>query len=329
MNEKRIICKECGKKLVKIHWSHLRNGCTGNLKNTKEYLEKYPDSEVYCGRSTGITLEKKIRKYGEIEGKKKWDDYCKFQSEKNTFKYKKEKYGWTEEQFNNYNNKRASTESNFISRYGEEEGKKKWEKYCITQSYVGCKKEYFIEKYGEIDGIKKYNELNRKKAHTRSYYIEKYGTILGIINYEDYLYKLSQRKIKSVSKISQKCFKEIEINIENKENIYFYDKNYEYVIYLSGLETSVFLDFFDIKLNKAIEFYGDYWHANPIIYKNDEIIKYPNSVEMKSSDIHEKDKKRLFLLKQEYNIDTMVIWETDYKNNKDVVIKKCLEFLKC
>ena len=50
------------------------------------------------------TKEKAIKKYGEVDGLKKWEEYCKKQAISNTFEYKQNKYGWTKDQFDEYNN---------------------------------------------------------------------------------------------------------------------------------------------------------------------------------------------------------------------------------
>ena len=42
-----------------------------------------------------ITLENMIRKYGDVDGEIKWEQYKDKQSYTNSYEYKKEKYGWT------------------------------------------------------------------------------------------------------------------------------------------------------------------------------------------------------------------------------------------
>jgi len=47
------------------------------------------------------------------------------------------------------------------------------------------------------------------------------------------------------------------------------------------------LDYYDETLNIAVEFYGDFWHANPLIYKeNDSILG------VSACEIWERDKIR-------------------------------------
>ena len=84
--------------------------------------------------------------------------------------------------------------------------------------------------------------------------------------------------------------------------------------------------FYDICLgNKIIEYNGDYWHANPKIYNANSIIKYPRKTVM-AKDVWEGNEIKLQFAKN-LGYDILVIWESDYKNNKDDVINKCRSFL--
>ncbi|MEI6271360.1 MAG: hypothetical protein WCP38_03230, partial [Chloroflexota bacterium] len=85
------------------------------------------------------------------------------------------------------------------------------------------------------------------------------------------------------------------------------------------------LDFYDKLTKKCIEFYGDRFHANPLIYKNTDT---PNPFEptKTSQIIWEYDKNRLNVLKSN-NIKTLIVWEMDYKMNKQQTIEKCISFL--
>lgn len=85
--------------------------------------------------------------------------------------------------------------------------------------------------------------------------------------------------------------------------------------------------FVDFKIgNKIIEFYGDYWHGNPILYEPDDIVgsKYKHS---KVKDIWEKDKNRIeSIIKNGYDI--LIIWEDEYKKNKEETKNKCIKWIK-
>ena len=71
-------------------------------------------------KTTAVTLKNLVKKYGENEGKLRWEKYRNLQAVTNTFEYKKEKYGWSREDFDKFNQSRAITEENLINRYGDE-----------------------------------------------------------------------------------------------------------------------------------------------------------------------------------------------------------------
>ena len=86
----------------------------------------------------------------------------------------------SEEDLNNERKKfdTASLQS-FVRRYGNDEGKKKFNEYVSLQAKAGCKLEYFVEKYGKKEGEKKYNEVCKSKAVSKKNCIEKYGKEVG------------------------------------------------------------------------------------------------------------------------------------------------------
>jgi len=75
--------------------------------------------------------------------------------------------------------------------------------------------------------------------------------------------------------------------------------------------------------DKIIEFNGDYWHCNPKLYEPD----FYNKVKQKTAqEIWENDK-----IKKEcaefYGYKLLYVWEYDYINDKENIIKKCMKFL--
>jgi G:T-mismatch repair DNA endonuclease (very short patch repair protein)/endogenous inhibitor of DNA gyrase (YacG/DUF329 family) len=81
--------------------------------------------------------------------------------------------------------------------------------------------------------------------------------------------------------------------------------------------------------NKIIEFYGDFWHANPLKFDENEIMKYPSRINknpMKASDIRKKDKFRNKEL-ENAGFEILIVWEHDYKLDPEKEIQKCLEFI--
>lgn len=71
-----------------------------------------------------------------------------------------------------------------------------------------------------------------------------------------------------------------------------------------------------IKNRIVFEFFGDYWHANPHKYVASDKVYGDKTAQQ----IWKKDKERISLL-EENGYDVYVVWESDYKNNKDKVLK--------
>jgi hypothetical protein len=80
---------------------------------------------------------------------------------------------------------------------------------------------------------------------------------------------------------------------------------------------------YDIRIgNKIIEYNGDWWHCNPLIYNEN---YYHPRIKLFAKDIWKKDNLKIKYAEQ--NFEVFIIWETDYKNDKQGIIQKCLTFL--
>lgn len=259
----------------------------------------------------GVTKIKFLLVYGKNETLLRWETYKNLQALTNTFEYKKEKYGWTEDEFLNYNLSRSITLDNMIKKYGDEFGKKKYEDYVEKQKRSGCTLDYFIDKYGEIEGTLKYDNVCKMKSLNLSNFIRKYGEEEGKRKYRDYW----DVRPTSYSKSSQELFWKIKT-----DNCYFAEYNKEFG--LNSKNGYYFYDFVDTKLKKCIEFNGDYWHCNPKLYDSTHKTHYGYTAE----DIWKKDENKINHIKS-LGYDVMVIWESDYLNDTDNIIKKIGDFL--
>jgi len=72
---------------------------------------------------------------------------------------------------------------------------------------------------------------------------------------------------------------------------------------------------------KAIEFFGDYWHANPKMYDANDVIKGKIV-----QSIWEHDRERLQAIRNA-GVDVLVIWETDFKEDPEEVLDLCIAFI--
>ena len=73
--------------------------------------------------------------------------------------------------------------------------------------------------------------------------------------------------------------------------------------------------------NFSIQFYGDYYHANPKFYKNDYVFDFWGK-KYTAQQIWIKDQKRLKKLIQKYKMKIFKIWQFDYKTNYEQILKE-------
>ena len=286
-------CEDCMRKEFP-EWDTLNTSRVFNRPTVyAQYAFDIPESAIesknkeLCIRN----LENFKRKYGDDEGEKRWNDYLEKQRYTNTFEYKHQKYGMTEEEFERYNKSRATTFNNFVERYGEEVAVIKWGEYIKKETY-SISKEYFIEKYGNERGTKKWENFCNKRQSIGSY-----------------------------SKISQELFSTLIKNeVFNNHEIYFAELNNEYEI-LTSEHKLYYLDFYDKTLNLCIEFNGIKFHPKRGMYSADDKFTNPISNEVYSvSDIWKKEEQRKQILDKEFGIHTIVVWEDDYKMNKKACV---------
>lgn len=81
------------------------------------------------------------------------------------------------------------------------------------------------------------------------------------------------------------------------------------------------LDIYLPELRLAIEYNGDYWHANPKYYSKDHIIG-----EVPAKEVWKEDKQKINrCIKAE--IELLIIWEDDWTNRQDVVKQELLDII--
>ena len=297
--------KVCQKCLLK-HYPDIKNlsRIFNVMGEPTKFAFEIPD-DVYNEKRNNYAMTKKkmIDKYGEEEGNRRWEEYCKRQSETNTFEYKQKTYGWTEEDFKKFNKSRAVTLKNLIKKYGEEEGNKRWNNY-IEQQKLTKSWEYMVEHFGE----KRAREINKMKAITLEGLIKKYGEEEGNKRWKNFLINRS----KGVSEISQILFKNLDKYIGKNHITYYHDKNSEYFVH--GEDQIYYMDYFIKDLNICIEYNGGCFHGDERIYEDNEYCN-PFDKSLTAKELREKDKERYEYLYKNYGIKTFVIWELDYNPN--------------
>lgn len=168
----------------------------------------------------------------------------------------------------------------------------------------------YIIRYGEEEGLKKYKERCEKigYSNTLPWYMDKYGIEEGKNKYLQYLDKLKQNTLGTTeSKVS----KNISKLLEGKN----YKIEYEYPLDCGNKITRA--DFYLPDYNVIIEYYGDYWHMNPLVYESNFFHK---TLKLTAEEIRERDKIRLNKIQEVNNIGILVIWE-GFIVNLETIIK--------
>jgi len=151
-------------------------------------------------------------------------------------------------------------------------------------------------------------------------FVEKYGKEEGQIRYN--LFKEKTLNFQGFSKISQEFFKKLDEYFTNYETFY-HDKNKEYFINIKN-ENFYLLDYYIKDLNLCIEYNGSNFHADPTVYKeNDIVLNFTGAPPITAKEIWEKDKNRINNLKTFRDIDTIIIWDNVYnRKNKNFDFEK-------
>lgn len=344
-NTTLVKCEICGKKMRNISNTHLKkHGITqqqyknmfpdsnifaeGLLDIQKEnrestLKERYFDNDINCHDSGSLDFF--IRKYGG-EGKELYDKKCQKISFSSSLEGYIEKYGEEEGivQYNIVCENRTGVGNLdwYIEKYGEE-GQKLYKESCENKSY-GHTLDWYIEKYGD-DGEIIFKNVNKKKGLTLENFIRKYGKEEGVVKYTQYWKNKNQKCF--YSELASSMFVEIDSNIDHNLQYATKEDPKEYGIFLPKNKRYTFVDCYDRTSNKIIEFFGNYWHANPEIYSEHDYILFPNKSEILASHIWGRDEERIEEIKELRECDVLVVWEKDYLEDKDGTIQKCIDFL--
>ncbi len=266
------------------------------------------------------TKEAFLIRYGEEDGLRRWEHYCSIQSKTNTFEYKRDKFGWTREQFDEFNKSRSVTLENLKQRHGDADGERIFKDYCDKQAYTN-KKEYFIEKYGEEDGKKRYEELNRKKGLTLENFVAKYGEEEGAKRYSSWV-ETRRKTQRYWSKASKDFFDRLVKMVDFGEDVYYADS--EIGIYDKDRNKYSKYDFVDTKNKIIVEFNGHCFHAkceHDPEFRN-WIHPEETSEEAWAKDVYKKE------LAEKHGYRYFVIWEEDFYADKDKTVANMAKLVK-
>lgn len=187
--------------------------------------------------------------------------------------------------------------------FTEEEAKLKIIERQKTFSLETC-----IAKYGEVKGLEIYN-LRQKNWSEK---IEK--------KYRNGDFQKFGKDPYSYDEIE--LFEMIIDRLNIKDNVHVHYGKSQFFRFFKNLGKTFSYDF--VYNHKIIEFNGNYWHCNPKMYNSNYFNKH---LQMFANEIWEKDKMRIDAI-TEKGYDVLIIWEDNYKQNKEKVIQECIDFIK-
>lgn len=183
----------------------------------------------------------------------------------------------------------------------------------VQQRQTTFSKEKCISLYGEEKGLEIW--VKRQQLWL--------DTLYSNLTEEEYQ-DLTQRKIQSFingwSKIATSLFEQL----QHPDAIYANESNHTEasIILEDGTEFSYPVDY--MLGDKVIEFYGDKIHANPRYFKATDQTK--GIVTYTAQYVWDRDKNKQDIIK-EAGYQLLIVWEHDYKWNREETIQRCRDFL--
>lgn len=309
-----------------------------NPLNIEYYINKYPElsreeQEIlwckYKKESCYQSEEYYIKRGATIEEAKKLkEEKLKIVTPKIVAKISGQNNGMSSTNRTEQQRKESSPFSKefYIKRGLSENDRKKFNEQVSKNRSYNTQLEYYLNKGMSEQEAKKALQ-DRQTTFTLEKCIKKYGEIKGkeiFVERQTHWKKSLQKAFNhsnspyTQSAISNKMIDELcnymhiqkpkdELCLINENTIkikshYFYDFNYK---------------------NKIIEFNGDYWHCNPKYWSPDKINKSFNQT---AQSIWEKDLNKKQCAEY-HGYKVLIVWESDYKENKEETLQKCIDFL--
>lgn len=230
-----------------------------------------------------------------------------------------EKAGYNEEEITQIlAEKRPQSKQYWLKmEYSEEES------IYLARSNNASTVEYYQERGYENAEKSRQDFINQHNSNSLEKFKEKYGIEYGEEKYFKWRRNSSENnKFHGYSNISQDLFWSLhEILNGDYEHIFFKKLNKEY-----NLRSDKKLNCYDFTIldnKKIIEFNGDYWHANPNKYNPEDIVYETVS----AKDIWDRDETKNNIARDK-RFEVLIVWESDYKKDRDICIEKCLKFLR-
>lgn len=303
------------------------------MTTIEKFIQKYGEKDGIKKFRYSRSLECCILKYGEIEGKNRyvaWRESIKKSLKEMPLPKKLEMLKKISVTSTGRVSKWHNTEEDYIKKYGKDEGVKRYklflekirknslrgEKISRKMHYINTK-QYYIDTYGENEGEMKYKLWCKSQDHgSVNFFIKKYGEIEGKERYiQVNLKKALNKSQKYFSRISQELFHALRKHLG--EDVLYATHGGELALYYQkdGKPCKSCYDF--CFKDKIIEYNGDWFHRNS---------KYYDSTLPENKEIIERDKEKIQLA-IDRGFKVLVVWDSEYKVEKEKVLEKCLAFL--
>ena len=321
-----------GEPTTRINDGHFEDRFPG--KTIDDYIKDFPNAPLVCGKTSKKLSDSSKSYMNRPEVKQYLSDLFKGDKNPNA------KCNTTEEQ-----RKAISPFSKSFKKYDgmtDEEKEKQIREYlqCDRDDRNTCQVKYWIKKgYSEEEAKQKVSE--RQSTFTLEKCIAKYGEEEGKRRYverqKNWSAKLEEQYRQGLfSKIpysqNSSIYSKFEKNIVDSiiesldidiNDVYCY-KTSQFRLENTNEDCKNKIFSYDFKFgNKIIEFNGDFWHMNPDIYDSDYCNPYTN---LSAEEKWNFDEIKLECATHN-GYDILTIWESEYNENREATIQKCISFL--
>lgn len=303
-------CKICGfegKNLV----THLRY--KHNI-TTNEYRKIYGECKfaIVPEEITKKMSEILREKFKDTEIRKKISDIQKNGASIFTAKYWMKK-GYSEEEAKNK-----------VSEIQKENSKKSLQKGNIRENSNFCKEFWIKRGFSEEEAVENIRKRQRDLSKRSSKF-------LGHKRTDEEKIKISKSMKKRIDSYGRAEWAKHfgTFNGKSKAEVSFYNYVKDHIN--DKVKANVIIGNFvvDVLLeNKVIEFNGDYWHANPILFSHDHVFRFDKNRKLIAAEIWNKDEERKKYI-ESLGYGMLVIWENDWNKNKIECIEKIKKYFEC
>jgi G:T-mismatch repair DNA endonuclease (very short patch repair protein) len=202
---------------------------------------------------------------------------------------------------NKYNISACAIDKIVQAKYGKRRSISESRKFALEKYKLSC-----LEKYG-VDNVSKLESIKSKKAET---FLSNYG-VDNVFKAEEFKTQLNEMMMKKygVRRITAPMVKSFRPLTENLVETWLQEHEIPYArsFYIKGKQFDFLIP--DVKI--VIEVHGNFWHANPLIYKAEDLLPHPEPTGLiAASELWKRDERKKELAEKN-GYKYYVIWESD------------------